>query len=78
MTDGRKFARRFGFLDKGEDIGKIMGTLDGFLSYSAKMGMLPALHAPYTKIMSILHPNAVALESLREVVFTSSFVVACT
>ncbi|KIX00635.1 uncharacterized protein Z518_09700 [Rhinocladiella mackenziei CBS 650.93] len=30
------FARRFGFLDRGKDVGNIMKALDGFLSYSAK------------------------------------------
>ena len=66
-----KFAKRFGFMDKGEDVGDIMQTLEGFLSYSAKMGMIPELHAPFTKIVSMLRPNAVALEALREVWYTS-------
>lgn len=44
-----------------------MQTLDGFLSYSAKMGVIPELHPLYTKLVSILYPNAVPLEALREV-----------
>lgn len=59
------FAQRFGFLDRGEDIGNIMSVLDGFLSYSSWMGVIPEFHGPYTKIMSMLFPNAAPLESLR-------------
>ncbi|KAK5382251.1 hypothetical protein LTR20_006117 [Exophiala xenobiotica] len=60
------FARRFGFLDKGEDVGDIMKTLDGFLSYSAKMGTIPELHRPYTTVMSWLFPRSDPFRSLKE------------
>lgn len=59
------FAKRFGFLDRGEDIGNIMRVLDGFLSYSSWMGVIPELHAPFTKLMSTLFADGVPLESLR-------------
>ncbi|KEF55721.1 uncharacterized protein A1O9_08471 [Exophiala aquamarina CBS 119918] len=61
------FARRFGFLEKGEDVGDIMKTLDGFLSYSAKMGTIPELHGPYTSVMSYLFPGSDPFRSLKEV-----------
>ena len=60
------FAKRFGFLDHGQDIGNIMKVLDGFLSYSSWMGVISEFHAPYTKLMSTLFANAVPLESLRQ------------
>jgi hypothetical protein len=62
-----QFGRRFGFLDKGEDVGDIMKTLDGFLSYSAKMGTIPELHRPYTTVMSWLFPRSDPFRSLKEV-----------
>ncbi len=59
------FGKRFGFLDRGEDIGDIMSVLDGFLSYSSWMGVIPEFHAPFTKLMSTLFADGVPLESLR-------------
>ncbi|KAK5037278.1 hypothetical protein LTR13_005084 [Exophiala sideris] len=59
------FAKRFGFLDRGEDIGNIMSVLDGFLSYSSWMGVIPELHGPFTKLMSTLFSDGAPLESLR-------------
>ncbi|KAI1611809.1 cytochrome P450 oxidoreductase [Exophiala viscosa] len=59
------FAKRFGFLDRGEDIGNIMNVLDGFLSYSSWMGVVPEFHAPFTKLMSTFFADGAPLESLR-------------
>jgi hypothetical protein len=63
------FSKRFGFLDKGNDIGGMMKTLDGFLSYSAKMGMIPSLHGPYTKLLGYVTPKANPLETVRKVCY---------
>lgn len=54
-------------MDKGEDVGGTMQTLEGFLSYSAKMGVIPELHAPYSRIMSLLSPASIPLETVRKV-----------
>lgn len=62
-----QFAKRFGFMDRGEDIGNMMQTLDGFLSYSAKMGVVPELHAPYSKLVSLFGPKSAPLETVRKV-----------
>jgi len=40
------YSRRFGFLDKGEDIGGIIAALDANMSYSTLVGIYPWLH-PY-------------------------------
>jgi hypothetical protein len=54
-------------MNKGEDIGNTMQTLEGFLSYSAKMGVLPEFHAPYSRLMSLLFPAGNPLEIVSEV-----------
>ncbi|KAK1764513.1 cytochrome P450 [Phialemonium atrogriseum] len=60
------FAKRFGFMDRGEDVGNTIQTLEGFLSYSAKMGVLPELHAPYSRLKSLLFPGSAPLETVGE------------
>jgi len=48
------FAKRFGFLDKGEDINGLMKGIDAYLSYGAKVGMIPELHYPLMRFFEIL------------------------
>ncbi|OIW35197.1 cytochrome P450 [Coniochaeta ligniaria NRRL 30616] len=60
------FAKRFGFMDRGEDIGNTMQTLEGFLSYSAKMGVVPELHAPYSRLVRLFSPGSLPLETVRK------------
>lgn len=67
LAHAAQFAKRFGFMDKGEDVGNTIQTLEGFLSYSARMGVLPELHAPYSKLKSLLFPGSIPLETVREV-----------
>lgn len=40
------FAKRFGFLDGGEDVGGVIGALEEFLQYASLTGIFPNLH-PY-------------------------------
>ncbi|KAH7111699.1 cytochrome P450 [Dactylonectria estremocensis] len=40
------FAKRFGFLDRGEDVGGVIGALEDFLYYASLTGIFPHLH-PY-------------------------------
>lgn len=54
-------------MDRGEDVGNTIQTLEGFLSYSAKMGVVPELHAPYSRLMSLLWPGSIPLETVRKV-----------
>lgn len=67
LAHAAQFAKRFGFMDKGEDVGNTIQTLEGFLSYSAKMGVLPELHAPYSRLKSLLFPGSAPLETVGEV-----------
>lgn len=48
------FAKRFGFLDKGEDPNHLMAGIEAYLSYGAKVGMIPELHYPFMRFMEIL------------------------
>jgi len=45
------FAKRFGFLDKGEDLNHLMKGIEAYLSYSCKMGMVPEFHYPVMRIL---------------------------
>lgn len=54
-------------MDNGEDIGRTIETLEGFLSYSAKMGVIPELHAPYSKIRTMVLPGSIPLETVAKV-----------
>lgn len=38
------YAKRFGFLDNGEDIESLMSTLDGHLTYATIAGLIPSFH----------------------------------
>lgn len=38
------YAKRFGFLDRGEDVGGVIGTLEGHLFYATTVGVYPSLH----------------------------------
>ena len=48
------FAKRFGFLDKGEDPNNLLVGIEKYLSYSAKVGMIPELHYPIMRFMEIM------------------------
>src|SRR5271154_1374807 len=49
------FAKRFGFLDKGEDINGLMKGIEAYLSYGAKVGMIPELHYPIMRILEFIN-----------------------
>ncbi|KAF4982068.1 hypothetical protein FDECE_17583, partial [Fusarium decemcellulare] len=38
------YAKRIGFLDRGEDIGNVIGALDDHLKYGSLVGVFPSLH----------------------------------
>ena len=40
------YSKRLGFLDRGEDIGGVIGTLDNLLGYATLTGIYPSVH-PY-------------------------------
>ncbi|KAF5541458.1 cytochrome p450 oxidoreductase [Fusarium phyllophilum] len=44
------YSKRLGFLDRGEDIGGLIKTLEGFLSYASMTGLFPFLHTPLSRI----------------------------
>jgi hypothetical protein len=48
------FAKRFGFLDAGEDPKGLMAGIEAYLSYGAKVGMVPELHYPLMRFMEII------------------------
>ncbi|KAL1635333.1 hypothetical protein SLS56_001756 [Neofusicoccum ribis] len=50
-------SKRFGFLDAGKDPLRIIGGLDDFLIYAARVGVYPELHPILFKIVSMLGTN---------------------
>lgn len=48
------FAGRFGFLNKGEDLNKLMAGIEKYLSYGAHVGMISELHYPLMRFMEIV------------------------
>jgi hypothetical protein len=48
------FAKRFGFLDAGEDPKGLMNGIEAYLSYGSKVGMVPELHYPLMRFMEII------------------------
>ncbi|KAI1849509.1 hypothetical protein JX266_005004 [Neoarthrinium moseri] len=48
------FARRFGFLDHGDDIGGVISALETSASYSAKVGVYPQFHGFLFKLAGLL------------------------
>ncbi|RYC84018.1 hypothetical protein BFJ63_vAg13105 [Fusarium oxysporum f. sp. narcissi] len=44
------YSKRLGFLDRGEDVGGLIKTLEGFLSYASMTGLFPFLHTPLSLI----------------------------
>ena len=46
-----KFATRFGFLDKGEDLNNLMQGIESFLSYNSRVGIYPEFHWPIMKFL---------------------------
>ncbi|KAG9256757.1 cytochrome P450 [Emericellopsis atlantica] len=47
------FGNRFGFLDRGEDVGSLIQALDGHLYYATLVGLLPSLHPLLYKIRNL-------------------------
>ncbi|KAB5545499.1 cytochrome P450 oxidoreductase [Coniochaeta sp. 2T2.1] len=45
-------AKRFGFLDNGDDIGGIMAAISDYLAYSAYVGVFPDFHRPATALLT--------------------------
>ncbi|KAI6783632.1 cytochrome p450 oxidoreductase [Emericellopsis cladophorae] len=47
------FGNRFGFLDRGEDVGSLIQALDGHLFYATLVGLLPSLHPLLYRIRNL-------------------------
>ncbi|KAF7555155.1 hypothetical protein G7Z17_g2388 [Cylindrodendrum hubeiense] len=48
------YSKRLGFLDRGDDVGGVMGALDGHLKYATLTGIFPSLHRPLYAIRNYL------------------------
>lgn len=48
------YAKRIGFLDRGDDIEGVVHALDGFQHYSTLTGIFPALHPYLARIKNLL------------------------
>lgn len=44
VIGGITYGRRLGFLDRGEDVGRIIGAVEGNLAYGSFVGLFPRLH----------------------------------
>lgn len=52
-----QLSKRFGFLEKGEDIGGILAAIDAYLQYGAHVGVYSELHPLITALMTPLMPK---------------------
>ncbi|KAM0081256.1 hypothetical protein ACKRZS_006586 [Fusarium odoratissimum] len=48
------YAKRFGFLDSGDDVGNVIGALEDHLGYATLVGIFPSLHKYLFKIRNWL------------------------
>jgi hypothetical protein len=63
-----ELGKRFGSLDKGEDINGIMGSLEMILYYAARVGIIPELHPVLFFANVLLFPSMRGLQFLLDLV----------
>ncbi|KAI9148745.1 Pisatin demethylase [Paramyrothecium foliicola] len=69
------YGRRLGFLDKGEDIGNIIESIDQGLVYSSLTGIFPSIHRYVLPALTGIFPSLRAAGILEVIKFTQDQIV---